>query len=184
MPATTPARRPDAPGLSAPPVVALAVVDEDTLAALLEAAVADAVPEDVMAPVPGPPGWTAARRAAFAAYHRACRTGLDGPQRQVTWAVVADGAVVGAARLASVAPGTLEAGVWLGRSVRGRGIGTALVPLLVAEARALGAAMLVAETTAGNAGALAALRRNGARLTIGAGGHVHAEVPLAGGHPG
>jgi RimJ/RimL family protein N-acetyltransferase len=191
MPAMTPTARPpvaagpDAPGPDTPgggaarvPAVALAAVDEDVLDALLATAVADAEPDDVMAPVPGPPGWTEARRAAFAAYHRACRTGIHGPQRQATWAVVADGAVVGAARLARTGPGTLEAGVWLGRSSRGRGIGTALLPLLVAEARALGATTLVAETTAGNAGALAALRRNGAVLTAGEGDRVHAEVPL------
>ena len=161
------------------PTVDLVPIDEDVLDTLLAVAVEDAEPIDVMPPVPGPPGWTDAARAAFATHHRSRRPGLSGPHAEVTWAIRADGVVVGAARLQRVGPGQLEMGVWLGRSFRGRGIGTALVPLLLDEARRLGAAVVVAETTTDNVGALATLRRNGALLTERPGGHVHAELPVA-----
>jgi RimJ/RimL family protein N-acetyltransferase len=77
--------------------------------------------------------------------------------------------VVGCARLAARAgprPETsrsaglvLEAGIWLVRSARGRGVGGAVLPLLVARAREHGAAVLVARTTPGNAAAQSALAR-------------------------
>ncbi|MDT0319512.1 GNAT family N-acetyltransferase [Streptomyces millisiae] len=147
--------------------VALRVVDEETLGGLLAAAVADAAPEDVMPPVAGPPGWTSDRREAFLAWHRARgRAGLDGPAREATYAVVHDGAIVGSVRLARAgAPGELETGIWLGRSHRGRGIGTVALRLLRVEARRVGGRVLVADTTADNAPAVAALRRLGATLS-------------------
>ncbi|MFD5318936.1 GNAT family N-acetyltransferase [Streptomyces sp. NPDC127098] len=146
--------------------VALRVVDEETLGGLLAAAVADAAPEDVMPPVAGPPGWTADRREAFLAWHRARGAGLDGPAREATYAVVHDGRIVGSVRLARAgAPSDLETGIWLGRSHRGRGIGTAALRLLRAEARRVGGRVLVADTTADNAPAVAALRRLGATLS-------------------
>ena len=166
------------PPRSEVPAVAIVPVDEDVLDVLLGVAVADAEPIDVMPPVAGPPGWTDAARAAFAAHHRSRRPGLAGPHAEVTWAILADGAVVGSARLHRVGPGCLEMGVWLGRSARAHGVGTALVPLLVAEAGRLGATTVIAETTADNVGALATLRRNGALLTDHPGGHVRAELPV------
>ena len=166
---------PPRPGI---PAVDVVPVDEDVLATLLGVAVADADPTDAMPPIEGPPGWTETARAAFAAHHRSRRPGLWGPHAEVTYAVRADGAVVGSARLHRVGPARLEMGVWLGRPARAHGVGTALVPLLVAEAGRLGATTVTAETTADNAGALAMLRRNGAVLTERPGGHVHAEIPV------
>lgn len=162
-----------------PPLVELQPLDDPVIEALLAVAVADAEPEEVMAPVAGPPGWTEPRRQAFRAYHRSRRAGLDGPHAELTLLVRANGKPVGAARLERVASGTLEAGVWLRRSARGRGIGSDLLRALIATAAATGAETLIAETTASNGAALAALRRCGARLgEPGAYGVVRAELPL------
>ncbi|KAF4405840.1 MULTISPECIES: GNAT family N-acetyltransferase [Streptomyces] len=147
--------------------VELRRLGEETLRELLATAVADAEPEDVMPPVAGPPGWTPARRDAFVAWHRARRPGLDGPRAEATYAVVAGGEVVGSARLArrGGAPGELETGLWLGRSARGLGIGTAVLRAVLAEAARAGARAVVADTNSGNRAAIAALRRCGAELT-------------------
>ncbi|WP_084469286.1 GNAT family N-acetyltransferase [Nocardiopsis trehalosi] len=145
--------------------VALVPLDDAVLEDLLAVAVRDADPEDTMPPVPGPPGWTTERRDAFRRYHRARYPGLGADE--ATYAVTdATGRVAGAARLRRVEgrPGAVETGIWLGRSYRGRGVGTAALSALVATAARTGATVLVADTTAGNAGALAALRRNGAAL--------------------
>ena len=152
-------------------------IDETMLDSLLHVAVTDADPDDVMPPIDGPPGWTVARQEAFRRYHCDRASGLQGANRELGYAVVADGAVVGAARLARQDDGRFEVGVWLGRSARGRGVGTALIGLLLERARDLGGTV-VAETTASNAGALAILRRHGARLSPPDGdGSVHAELP-------
>jgi RimJ/RimL family protein N-acetyltransferase len=145
--------------------VAVQRVDEEDLEALLAVAVEDAAPEEVMPPVDGPPGWTAARRETFRNWHRARRPGLVGPLRESTFVITHDGTVVGSARLALRGiPDVLETGMWLGRSHRGRGIGTAALGILLCEAAGAGARAVVADTTAHNAAALGALRRNGATL--------------------
>ena len=164
---------------SAAPAVQLVALDDDALERLVRIAVEDAEPVDAVPPVPGPPGWTAARVEAFRAYHRSRRSGLGGPHREATYAIVVNGAPVGAGRLAQVRPGTLEMGIWLGRSARSRGIGGAAAALLVAAAQASGAQRVVAETTADNRAALAALERLGAAITPpAADGAIHAELPL------
>ncbi|MBQ0987761.1 GNAT family N-acetyltransferase [Streptomyces sp. F63] len=143
-------------------------MDEAGLQELLAVAVGDAVPEEVMPPVAGPPGWTPEREEAFRAWHRARRAGLAGPLRESTYAITVEGETVGAARLAVRDSGggeVLETGMWLARSHRGRGIGTAALRVLLDEAGRAGARVVVADTTAHNAAALAALRRNGATLT-------------------
>lgn len=146
--------------------VAVRQMDEEVLEELLAVAVEDAAPEDVMPSVAGPPGWTARRRDAFRDWHRSRFPGLAGPLRESTFAVVHDGAVVGSARLAARdSPDVLETGMWLGRSQRGRGIGTAALRILLDEAAKAGARMVVADTMAHNTAALTALRRNGATLT-------------------
>ncbi|MCC3654221.1 GNAT family N-acetyltransferase [Streptomyces sp. S07_1.15] len=146
--------------------VALRRMDEASLEGLLAVAVDDAAPEEVMPPVAGPPGWTPERQEAFRAWHRARRAGLAGPLRESTYAIIHDGETVGAARLAARGSGeALETGMWLARSQRGRGIGTAVLRALLDEAARAGARVVVADTTAQNAAALAALRRNGATLT-------------------
>ncbi len=74
----------------------------------------------------------------------------------------AGGVVGGAAGVA------LETGIWLARSFRGRGVGREALRLVKDRAGSAGAAVLVAETTAGNVGALALLKSAGAELVTGA----------------
>ena len=78
---------------------------------------------------------------------------------------------------------TLETGIWLARSFRGRGVGSEALRLVKARAASAGAGVLVAETTAGNVGALALLRYAGAELVTGAASQtqtvpVIAKIPL------
>jgi RimJ/RimL family protein N-acetyltransferase len=76
-----------------------------------------------------------------------------------------DGRPVGAVRLKRTADAsTLEAGIWLARSARGHGVGTAAIEAVAAHARAAGARAVVADTAAGNLAAQAAMRRAGFRL--------------------
>jgi len=146
--------------------VAVRQMDEEALEELLAVAVEDATPDEVMPPVAGPPGWTGHRREAFRDWHRSRFPGLAGPLREATFAVVQDGRVVGSARLAArESRGVLETGMWLGRSQRGRGIGTAALRLLLDEAAKASARTVVADTMAYNAAALGALHRVGATLT-------------------
>jgi RimJ/RimL family protein N-acetyltransferase len=67
--------------------------------------------------------------------------------------------------------------MWLGRSVRGRGIGVRALRLLLDEAARTGARRVVAETTAENAAAITVLRRCSAVLVFD-GTQVHAEIPV------
>lgn len=111
--------------------VELRPLDEALLEELLTRAVSDAAPEDVMPAVPGPPGWTLARREAFLAFHRARMPGLAGPEREQGFAVMAEGRPVGVGRIAALGePGAFEIGIWIGRSARGRGIAAAAVRAL------------------------------------------------------
>ncbi len=143
-------------------------LDEPGLGRLLEAAVADADPVEVMPPVAGPGGWTEARREAFLAFHR--RRSLDPDTAiETTWVIEVDGAAAGAARLRPVsgqAALEVEAGVWLGRSVRGRGIGRRVAEVLLEAARDGGAARFVATTTVDNAAARRLLSDAGAELNV------------------
>lgn len=135
--------------------VTLQPIDDHMLPRLLDVAVADADAAEVMPPVPGPPGWTDERRAAFGDYHRS----------EATYAIMVGGQVVGAARLAPAeAPGAVEVGIWIGRSARGKGYGTEALHQLAEQARAGGTTALIAETTASNIPAVGALRSLGAKL--------------------
>lgn len=108
----------------------------------------------------GAAGLDAAPPAAFRAFHRERFAGLDGRHRELTFAVLMDGRTVGVARLARVeAPNALEAGLWLTREARGRGVGGEVLRLLLAEAAGAGASLLLAETTRDNIAALPAARR-------------------------
>lgn len=138
--------------------VQLRRLDEDLLAALLDTAVTDADPSEVMPAVPGPPGWTADRRAAFLAFHH------EWAATPTTYAILVAGQVVGAARLQPTPDGALEAGLWIGRSHRGQGVGHAVVALLRAEAKAQGASRIVASTTDTNTAAQRLLTTGGAEL--------------------
>lgn len=100
-------------------------------------------------------------------------------------AVGAAGAVAGGGGGAVAGGGgwALETGIWLARSFRGRGVGREALRLVRARAASTGAAVLVAETTAGNVGALALLKYAGAELVTGAASQtqtvpVIAKIPL------
>lgn len=106
--------------------------DADDVAAVVAAAVAGALPADVMPPdaAPDPDEWTVARERAYARFLRAP------PAGETSWLVVEGvargGEIVGVARLAGCGAATLEAGVWLTRTARGRGVEFAALGELVA----------------------------------------------------
>lgn len=154
-------------------------VDEETLQGLLAVAVNDSDPGEVIPPMAGSPGWTAERQEAFRPWHRARR--LARPLHECTFAITNDGRIVGSARLARRdSSDVLETGMWLARSDRRRGTGTATLRALLDDAARVGARVVVAETTTNNPAALTVLRRNDARFTATEeGGHVHAQLALA-----
>ena len=158
--------------------VRLEPVDEQNLEPLLSVAAAEAEPGDVMPPVEAPAGWSCARREAFREFHRASFGGLDGPTGTCMYAILAGGEVVGMIRMTRRdEPGTVETGMWLGRSARGQGIGAAALRELLNEAAAAGMRLVVAETTVDNHGAVSVLEKCGAKLRE-SGGVVHAEICL------
>ena len=71
---------------------------------------------------------------------------------ETTFAIAAAARVVGAARLCPVEKraGTAEAGVWIGRSHRGAGVGGAVLELLLDRARAAGVTSVYVSTTPHN----------------------------------
>jgi len=193
------------------PAVALLDVSEDVLEQLLELALRDADADEVTPPLGTTAGWNTDRISWFREFHRAAAAGLDGPAGQKTWAIRCDGQLAGSIRLkrmdaepAEAGDGTaggggagsgggtgagdggggaLETGIWLARSFRGRGVGREALRLVKARAASTGAAVLVAETTAGNVGALALLKYAGAELVTGAASQtqtvpVIAKIPL------
>lgn len=153
-------------------------LDEDLMESLLAVASSDAMPDEVIPPVAGPPGWTEARCDFFRSFHRERFGGLDSPPLHTTmFAIALDGAVVGMIRLSRVdPPGVCETGMWLGRSARGRGVAPEALLLVLAKAAAAGAHTVRAQTTAGNLAAQATLRRAGASLTA-TDDRVDAEIP-------
>jgi RimJ/RimL family protein N-acetyltransferase len=159
-------------------------VDEEMLERLLELAKRDASPDEVAPPLGGP-GWNLERTAWFFGYHRAAACGLDGDAGEKSWAVLAGGDVAGSVRLKRADTGngrkSAETGIWLGRSFRSRGIGSAALRLVLAEARRAGLAEVTARTLAGNAGAQRLLAAAGAILTSDDDGTVRAVVVLEGG---
>ena len=150
----------------APTDLELTALDEALTVRLLEVAVAGVTPFESMPPVEGPPGWTPSTREAFLDFHRERNTGLDGAHATVMYAISVGGAVVGMIRMSrrEDEPTTMETGIWLARSARGRGLAVAALRALVGNARAAGAKAVVADTTPANGAALAALRRCGAVL--------------------
>src|SRR6478609_10925094 len=147
------------------PAVALVDVSEPVLERLLAVALHDADADEVTPPLGTAAGWNTERISWFRAYHHAAAAGLDGPARQKSWAITADGELAGSIRLARVPGsgplardgGALETGIWLGRSFRGRGIGGEALRLIKLQAAEAGAADLEAETTPGNLAAQALL---------------------------
>lgn len=159
--------------------VSLADVDEPMLETLLHLAQDDALPDEVTPPLGSGSGWNLERSQWFRAYHRAAAGGLNGPSQEKSWAVLCDGTPAGSIRLKRTADlNTAETGIWLGRSFRGRGVGTAALKLVLAGARSAGLLQVVARTTAGNIGAQRILGGAGALLTHDDDGAVSAAVVL------
>ena len=167
--------------MSRSPDVSLADVDEAVLDQLLDLAKRDASPDEVAPPLGGP-GWNLERTAWFFSYHRAAAQGLDGEAGEKTWAILAGGSPAGSIRLKRTDTGngrkSAETGIWLGRSFRSRGIGSAALLLVLAEARRAGLAEVTARTLAGNVGAQRLLAAAGATLTPDDDGTVRAVVVL------
>lgn len=146
------------------PRLELRPLDDDNLVDLLDAAVAGTDPAEVMPPVPGPPGWTGARRSAFYAFHRERSVWATRPV-ETTYLIVADDQVVGAGRLEPVGA-DVEFGIWVSQPWRGRGVGRRVATELLERARRAGARRVVASTTAENAAAVGVLHGLGANLTV------------------
>ncbi|MEA3529950.1 GNAT family N-acetyltransferase [Nocardia sp. CDC186] len=141
--------------------VVLEPLDEALLTDLLHTAVADAHPGEVM-PVEAPDAsWNADREAGFRAFHRG--RALTDPPVESTYGIRVDGEVVGAARLCRLpaSEDTAEAGVWIGRSRRGTGIGTAVFAALIERAAAEGYSRLFVSTTPDNIPVLRLLTARG-----------------------
>ncbi|WP_324198591.1 GNAT family N-acetyltransferase [Nocardia brasiliensis] len=134
-----------------PQVVGLEPLTEGNLPLLLAAAVADADPLEVMPPVAGATGWDAVSEQAFLDFHRGRALRPDAPV-EYTYVITVDGRAVGAARLEPGEHG-VEAGVWIGRSQRGRGVGKTVAEQLRAAAAAIGARRIHAVTTIDNTAA-------------------------------
>jgi RimJ/RimL family protein N-acetyltransferase len=148
------------------PAVELVPIDEDVLERLVAAAVSDAAPDEVTPPLTPGEDWTPERLEWMRDLHRGARAGLDGPDGQATWAVVAHGTVVGAVRLKrSDEPGVLETGIWLTRGARGQGTGRSAIAAVLAQAHALGAREVRADTSRDNAAALCVLQHLGFRMS-------------------
>lgn len=161
--------------------VSLVDVDETVLEQLLELAKRDASPDEVAPPLGGP-GWNLERTAWFFGYHRAAAHGLDGAAGEKTWGILAGGVLAGSIRLRRVEPGdgvaVADTGIWLGRSFRSQGIGTAALRLVLHEARKSGIVQVTARTLTGNLGAQRVLASAGAVLTPDDDGTVSAVVVL------
>lgn len=158
----------------------LVEIDDQVLALLVGAATEGAAPDEVTPPLTPGTAWTPERIAWLHDFHRDRRAGLDGAAQEATWAVVVDGAVVGSVRLRRTENSdALEVGAWLIRDVRGRGLGRDIIAEVMAQAEALGAARVQADTTTDNAAALAVLRDLGFTLIQDSrSDEVHAELLL------
>ncbi|MET8796144.1 GNAT family N-acetyltransferase [Nocardia sp. NPDC004568] len=156
-----------------PMSIELEPLTENNLGALLEAAVADADPAEVMPPVSGDPGWTAQRQQAFLEFHRGRALRAEEPV-ELTYVITVDGRAVGAARL-EYQGDSFEAGVWIGRSHRGRGVGRVVAGRLRSAAVTAGVRRVVAVTTGDNT---AARRLLPAGTPMGDDGTVRAAVDL------
>lgn len=129
--------------------------------------------DDVTPPLSAGDLWTAERIAWLRRFHRDRRSGLDGPTREATWAVVLADRVVGSVRLQRTEDlGVLETGIWLSRPVRGRGVGRAALAEVVRRAAVVPAVAVRAETTTADQTALALLRSLGFDLTASPHGRV------------
>lgn len=147
---------------SARPSVCLIEVDDPTLDGLVAVAVEDASADEVTPPITPGVEWTPGRVEWLRRFHRDRRLGLDGVLGEATWAITEDARVVGSIRLKMTSePGELEAGTWLSRSARGRGIASQAMSQMLSIAKSAGAHTVRATTTTQNVSALALLRTLG-----------------------
>lgn len=163
------------------PDVSLVHVNEEVLVQLLDLAKRDASPDEVAPPLGGP-GWNLERTVWFFSYHRAAAEGLDGAAGEKSWGILADGVLAGSIRLKRVDAGNglekAETGIWLGRSLRSLGIGSAALRLVLEEARSAGIRRVTARTLAGNDAAQHLLASAGGHLRPDDDGTVSAVVDL------
>jgi RimJ/RimL family protein N-acetyltransferase len=146
--------------------VTLVPVDDVVLEDLVRAATTGASADEVTPPLTPGGTWTIARTDWLRRFHADRRDGLGGRCEEATWAVVADGSVVGSVRLRRASSeGVLETGAWLTRAARGRGVGRAALTAVLGEATAAGGRRVQACTTADNGAALAVLQRLGFACT-------------------
>ncbi|HEX3731464.1 MAG TPA: GNAT family N-acetyltransferase [Mycobacteriales bacterium] len=158
----------------------LELLTADNLPDLLEAAVTNAHPLEVMPPVPGPEGWNDTRRQAFRKFHLARSIDTPAPI-ETTYIIRLDGQAIGAGRLEPSTDGSnsAEAGIWIGRSHRGQGVGRSVLADLVELAREAGATSVIGSTTSDNAASRRLLEGIGATMTA-AGDAVHGHVDIVG----
>ncbi|RNL58322.1 GNAT family N-acetyltransferase [Arthrobacter oryzae] len=178
--------------------VVLEDVTEAVLVELLALATSDAGADEVTPPLGGTAGWNTERISWFRAYHRAAAAGLEGPAAEKTWAVYSNGEIAGSIRLRRTGPAdqsrgrdpsrgrdhesdsqSLETGIWLGRAMRGTGIGAEAFRLVRDLALAAGARELRAQTSPGNHAAQALLRAGGAEIVSGISPSAGADTPAA-----
>lgn len=160
---------------AAPSVVELETLGARHLPELLAVATTDAAPTEVMSPIPGEIGWTAAQRTHFLVFHRLRSLDPENTAER-TYVIRYGGHVVGAGRVVPTADHNAEIGLWLGRLARGRGIGRIVVRWLRDLATEQGAVRVVATTTIDNVAAVSALAAAGAVLTR-RGDFVDADLP-------
>lgn len=140
-------------------------------------AVEETEPDETMPPMVGAPGWTPMRQAAFLGFFEPMLAGFQGPKQTVIYGIRIDGLIAGFIRMSLTdRPGVVETGMWLGRTWRGLGAGTAALAELIREAARQGMQAVVAETTPENKAALGALRKLGA--TIHEGDKIYAQISI------
>ncbi|ROP35421.1 GNAT family N-acetyltransferase [Saccharothrix texasensis] len=130
-------------------MIVLRKVDDAAVERLLDLAVADADPADVM-----PPGWTADRPDEFRDFYRGFQDDA--------YEIVRDDRTVGMIRLTAEG----ETGIWVARRARGDGVGLAALRRVIEQAPRRGVTTIVADTTTGNTAALTVLRKAGATLDV------------------
>ncbi|WP_084512130.1 GNAT family N-acetyltransferase [Agromyces subbeticus] len=146
--------------------VTLVPVDEEVLRRLTVVATSDAAASDVTPPLTPGDKWTRQRVGWFENYHRSRRSGLTGAEGEATWAILHLGQPVGAVRLKRTdVDGVVETGIWLARTVRGRGIAGQAIRRVLQEARAAGAHSVRADTAPTNEAAQRLLRTLGFTLS-------------------
>lgn len=136
--------------------VELLQLDQEIIERVVQVAVQDAAPTEVMPSQSD--SWTWGTQNAYGEFLSQRLAGFDGPHQELTWVILYRGDVTGVLRLERKPDGSHEFGAWLGRSWRSRGIGRAVLGMLRDMAPDLGVRRLTAETTADNRAALALLR--------------------------